>query len=132
MQQARKDRLRSRRPAEVAIERRQGGDRRATDRIPVEMWVEETTERELYFQRSGNLSEGGIFLENTIPHPVGTVVTLSFTLPGDSEAIRTQGEIVNAAEGKQLGMGIKFVGLDARQKQRLQGFITRHTRKVER
>src|SRR5437868_593711 len=120
MQQARKDRRRSSRSGNPANERRGGGDRRSSDRIAVEMWVEESTERELYFQRSANLSEGGIFLENTVPHPIGTVVNLQFTLPGDSEPMRAQGEIVNAAEGKQLGMGIKFIGLDSKQKQRLQ------------
>src|SRR5687767_3405723 len=113
MQQVRRDRRRSNRGGGgVSNERRRGGDRRATDRVPIEMWVEETTDRELYFQRSGNLSEGGIFLENTVPHPIGTLVNLMFTLPGDSDPIRIQGEIVNAAEGKQLGMGIKFVATD--------------------
>ena len=50
----------------MSLERRQGS------RVPVQIWVEEKTDRELYFQRSANLSTGGIYLENTIPHPVGT------------------------------------------------------------
>jgi uncharacterized protein (TIGR02266 family) len=132
MQQARKDRRRSSRSGNPANERRGGGDRRSSDRIAVEMWVEESTERELYFQRSANISEGGIFLENTVPHPVGTLVNLQFTLPGDSDAIRAQGEIVNAAEGRQLGMGIKFVSLDSKVRQRLQQFIAKHARKADR
>ena len=49
-------------------------ERRSGSRVPVQIWVEEKTERELYFQRSANLSLGGIYLENTIPHPVGTRV----------------------------------------------------------
>jgi uncharacterized protein (TIGR02266 family) len=132
MQQARKDRRRSSRSGNPANERRGGGDRRSSDRIAVEMWVEESTDRELYFQRSANLSEGGIFLENTVPHPLGTIVNLQFTLPGDSDAIRCQGEIVNPAEGKQLGMGIKFVSLDSKVRQRLQQFIAKHARKADR
>ena len=44
-------------------------------RVPVQIWVEEKTERELYFQRSANSRRAGIYLENTIPHPVGTRVT---------------------------------------------------------
>jgi len=52
----------------MTVERRHGA------RVPVQIWVEEKTERELYFQRSANISTGGIYLENTIPHPVGTLL----------------------------------------------------------
>ena len=60
-----------------------GEERRGAARIPVEMWVEETTGSERYFRRAGNLSRGGLRLEHTIPLPVGTSVNLTFTLPGD-------------------------------------------------
>jgi len=98
------------------------GDRRISSRIPVEMWVEESTERELYFQRSANISTGGIFLENTIPHPVGTLVSLTFTLPGDDTRLNVRGEIVNTQEG-ELGMGIKFVALDDTARDRIRKFV---------
>jgi uncharacterized protein (TIGR02266 family) len=98
-------------------------ERRESPRIPVEMWVEESTERELYFQRSGNLSIGGIFLENTIPHPKGTVVNLQFTLPGDTQPIRVRGEIVNAASSDELGMGIKFVDVAPDVERRIGEFV---------
>jgi len=100
-------------------------ERRESPRIPVEMWVEESTERELYFQRSANLSVGGIFLENTIPHPKGTVVNLQFTLPGDTSAIKVLGEIVNAAASDELGMGIKFVKVDPEDERRIREFVQR-------
>jgi uncharacterized protein (TIGR02266 family) len=101
------------------------GERRESPRIPVEMWVEESTERELYFQRSANLSVGGIYLENTIPHPKGTVVNLQFTLPGDSRPIKVRGEIVNAAAADELGMGIKFLEVDSQVEHRIAEFVTR-------
>jgi len=100
-------------------------ERRESPRIPVEMWVEESTERELYFQRSANLSTGGIFLENTIPHPKGTVVNLQFTLPGDATPIKVRGEIVNAATADELGMGIKFVEVDDETERRITEFVKR-------
>jgi uncharacterized protein (TIGR02266 family) len=99
------------------------GDRRIGPRIPVEMWVEEKSERELYFQRSANLSTGGIFLENTIPHPVGTVVSLSFTLPGEDLRLQVKGEIVNAVGQGDLGMGVKFVQLDDAARERIRAFV---------
>jgi uncharacterized protein (TIGR02266 family) len=101
-------------------------ERRSSVRIPVEMWVEESTERELYFQRGANISEGGIFLERTIPHPRGTVVTLQFTLPNDTSPVKVRGEIVNVGEASnELGMGVKFLDLAEGDRQRIQSFIER-------
>jgi uncharacterized protein (TIGR02266 family) len=101
-------------------------ERRSAVRIPVEMWVEESTERELYFQRGANISVGGIFLERTIPHARGTIVTLQFTLPNDTNPIKVRGEIVNVGEAtSELGMGIKFLDLADSDRQRIQIFIER-------
>ena len=72
------------------------GERRGQPRIPIEMWVEETTGSERYFRRAGNLSRGGLRLEHTIPLPVGTMVNLTFTLPGDKTPVAISGEIVSA------------------------------------
>jgi uncharacterized protein (TIGR02266 family) len=100
-------------------------DRRTGDRIPVQMWVEESGPDGMYFQRAANLSEGGIFLEKTIPHPVGTQVTLQFNLPDQAGPIRVQGEIVNAkAVDGELGMGLKFVDLPPDVAARIRRFVS--------
>ena len=105
-------------------------ERRCALRIPVEMWVEESTDRELYFQRGANISVGGIFLERTIPHPRGTVVSLQFTLPDDAEPVRVKGEIVNVGEAStDLGMGVKFVDLSDSDRRRIQDYIQRASQK---
>lgn len=105
---------------------RQGEERRSSERIPVEMWVEESTDRELYFQRGANISAGGIFLERTIPHAMGTIVSLRFTLPDDTVPIEVKGEIVNIGESAEdLGMGIKFVELKDEDSERIRAFIER-------
>ena len=103
-------------------------ERRNAVRVPVEMWVEESSERELYFQRSANLSIGGMFLENTVPHPVGTVINIRFTLPGDTVRIETKAQIVNAADSTDggLGMGLKFVELEPGVAERIRTFIANH------
>jgi len=104
----------------MTVERRQG------TRVPVQIWVEEKTDRELYFQRSANLSRGGIYLENTIPHPVGTRVTLRFTLPGDDEKLEVKAEVAAAIAGEEeFGMGLKFVDLGDAVAERLQKYIAR-------
>ncbi|MCU1277612.1 MAG: hypothetical protein JWM53_1158 [bacterium] len=104
----------------MSLERRQGS------RVPVQIWVEEKSERELYFQRSANLSIGGIYLENTIPHPVGTRVTLRFTLPGDDEKLEVRAEVAAAIAGEEeFGMGLKFIEIGDGVADRIQKYIAR-------
>lgn len=100
-------------------------ERRSSERVAVEMWVEESRNRETYFQRCKNLSVGGLFLDRTIPHPVGTIVSLRFSLPSDDTVIETKGEIVNAPEGTGLGMGIKFLGLTTEARAKIEAFVSR-------
>ena len=104
----------------MSTERRQG------NRVPVQIWVEEKTDRELYFQRSANLSSGGIYLENTIPHPVGTRVNLRFQLPGDADKIEVKAEVAAAIAGEEeFGMGLKFVELGDGVAEKIQQYIAR-------
>lgn len=102
----------------MADERRQG------ERFPIQVWVEESHGHTTYFQHSGNLSAGGIFLDQTIPHPVGTRVRLQFQLPGDAAPIRVRAEIVSALErAPRLGMGMKFLDLPPGLAARIDQFI---------
>lgn len=101
------------------------GERRGGPRIPVEMWVEETTGSERYFRRAGNLSKGGLRLEHTIPLPVGTRVNLTFTLPGDTTAVEVSGEIVSAAGPEELRMGVKFVDPSPSAQAQIDAFLAR-------
>jgi uncharacterized protein (TIGR02266 family) len=104
----------------MSLERRQGV------RVPMQIWVEEKSERELYFQRSANLSTGGIYLENTIPHPVGTRVNLRFSLPGDEEKFEVKAEVVGAIAGEEeFGMGLKFLDLSDSLAERIRQFVAR-------
>lgn len=96
-------------------------DRRESPRVTIELWVEESLEKELYFQRASNLSAGGLFLDGTLPHPPGTVVRLRFSLPGDPVPIETAGEIVNVPGGR--GMGLHFVDLADADRARILRFI---------
>ncbi|HVR03999.1 MAG TPA: PilZ domain-containing protein [Polyangia bacterium] len=101
------------------------GERREGPRIPIEMWVEETTESERYFRRAGNLSRGGLGLDHTIPLPLGTLVNLTFTLPGDSNAVRISGEIVSTAGLEELRMGVKFINITDDARSRIDAYLAR-------
>jgi len=98
-------------------------ERRGGPRVPIEMWVEETTGSERYFRRAGNLSRGGLRLEHTIPLPVGTTVNLTFTLPGDKAPVEVVGQIVSATPPEDLRMGVKFVELAAEAQARIDAFL---------
>jgi uncharacterized protein (TIGR02266 family) len=104
-------------------ERRQS-DRRSTMRAPLDLWVEEEKGgNELYFRRTGNVSTGGIYFEQSIPHALGTVVKLRFSLPGSEAVIEATGEIVNTPTEKDgLGMGLRFLELGAEDRASLEAF----------
>lgn len=88
---------------------RRSHDRRTAGRIPLDLWVEEEKGNELYFRRTGNVSLGGIYFEQTIPHALGTRVKLRFSLPGTTSVMEAAGEIVNTPQVKDgLGMGLRF------------------------
>lgn len=88
---------------------RRSHDRRSASRIPLDLWVEEEKGNELYFRRTGNVSLGGIYFEQTIPHALGTRVKLRFSLPGSTDVMEAAGEIVNTPQVKDgLGMGLRF------------------------
>jgi uncharacterized protein (TIGR02266 family) len=101
------------------------GDRREAARIPIEMWVEETTDSERYFRRAGNLSRGGLGLDHTIPLPLGTVVHLTFTLPGDSGPVSISGEIVSTAGPEELRMGVKFIDVSDEARGKIDAYLAR-------
>jgi len=89
------------------------------------MWVEDITDGSQVFRRAGNLSSGGIYLDQTIPIPVGVHVQLRFTLPGDDAAIIVTGEIVSISATESLGMGVKFLGLAGAEQQRIDAYLQR-------
>lgn len=101
------------------------GERRNGPRIPLEMWVEETTDHERYFRRAGNLSRGGLRLEHTIPLPLGTVVNLTFTLPGDDVPVNVAGQIVSNAGPDDLRMGVKFLNATQAAQGKIDAYLAR-------
>lgn len=93
---------------------RRSHDRRTAGRVPLDLWVEEEKGNELYFRRTGNVSLGGIYFEQTIPHALGTRVKLRFSLPGSTDVMEAAGEIVNTPQVKDgLGMGLRFTEISA-------------------
>ncbi len=81
----------------------------------------------LFYVYSQDVSIGGLFLASDIPVRLGTMMFLSFTLPGHKRPVRVTGEAVRVVDqdsGRPTGMGIRFVGLTALAKRRLEGFLS--------
>lgn len=105
-------------------DRRAGIDRRLAQRVPLELWMEEVSGDDVYFRRTGNVSEGGVFFDRAIPHALGTIVTLKFALPGDKEMVVARGEVVSSAGANDgLGMGVKFISVEGDGAKRIRSYI---------
>lgn len=88
-------------------------ERRAHRRLPVELWVDQQQGDVTYFQRSANLSAGGIYLPGTPPEHIGTRVNLRFTLPGEQQPVTVAAEVVGGdSDPEHLGMRLRFVDAD--------------------
>lgn len=89
-----------------------GSDHRASPRADITIWVEEHRPLGITFHHTGNISPTGVYFEGTLPHPLGTVVTLRFTLPNREAPIETQGEVVRSLlKQDRPGMAIRFTSL---------------------
>ncbi|MBI5494260.1 MAG: PilZ domain-containing protein [Deltaproteobacteria bacterium] len=109
-------------------ERRAGADRRKTERragvrAPIDLWMEEEHGEDLYFRRVGNLSLGGVYFENTIPHRPGTEVTLKFSVPGQERIIEAHALVVSAKDRAEFGMGLRFLSMHDKDRELLQTYI---------
>jgi hypothetical protein len=117
---------------EISSERRskprRTKERRDGPRIPLELWMEELAGDDVYFRRTGNVGEGGVFFDSAIPHERGTMLTLKFTLPGDKEMVVARGKVVNGMGSEsQLGMGVKFVSIEGDGAERIREHILKLT-----
>ena len=102
--------------------RRRGADRRAAERVPLEMWMEEVEKGHVALRRTGDVSAGGAYFERIVPHPLGTRIALRIPLPGQEQEVRVFGEVVNL-EKDGTGMGVKFTEFDGDGEQRLRDFL---------
>lgn len=76
-----------------------------------------------------NISRSGVFIKSEQPLPIGTRVTLKFTvIMDDLETIEGVGEVVrviDAAPGVQAGMGVVFISLTGYSRQLIERILVR-------
>jgi len=103
-------------------------ERRAHQRVNVEVEVGVYSESNFYTGFSADISAGGLFVATYELRPIGSPVNLEFTLPDGTE-IKVAGEVrwvkdpVDDDSDGSPGMGVKFEKLTADQLRALEEFV---------
>jgi len=90
---------------------------RRFDRAPLSLEVHYRTKGSFLVSYSLNLSKGGLFLETEDLHPVGTELTVRFSIPGAKHQIETQAKVMwvrraASSDGLPTGLGLQFDHLE--------------------
>jgi Tfp pilus assembly protein PilZ len=100
-------------------DRPEGGERRATLRLPTRMLVEFRSEGDLQDALIRNISRGGLFISTQIEPAVGTQLELLITI-GEGKQIVLPVEVASTripGPGSEIGIGCKFGRLTAQQQE---------------
>jgi uncharacterized protein (TIGR02266 family) len=104
------------------------GQRRAFERLNVEVEVDVWSDHNFYTGFSTNISEGGLFVATHVLKPVGTVLEIRFTLPSDPTWIVALADVrwvrtMNERSDAPPGLGMRFVRIDELALRRVSAFI---------
>lgn len=102
---------------------------RETERVVHEGDVEFTYQESQHLCPIGDLSKSGILLSTQLTMKPGSLIELSFVVPGYKKPIRITGEVVRSiTKGQdrpkeQLGIGVRFKHFHGDSKKRLESYI---------
>ena len=101
-------------------------ERRSFPRMPVEVDIGMYSESNFYAGLTQDISEGGLFVATQKILPLGTDVSVSFTLPGVPE-IKTDGQVtwIRQPIDGVPGMGIRFTRLTSDDQATIQRFVAK-------
>jgi uncharacterized protein (TIGR02266 family) len=97
--------------AKVSMQVDDAEERRRADRADLTIRVEYSTVDQIFSEFTRDINEGGLFIETDDPRPVGTEVSMQFTLPCAEIEVNTVGLVVRTSdgtEGRPAGMGVEF------------------------
>src|SRR5687767_4922651 len=104
--------------------RRKRPERRSARRVDVDLWVEQERGKEVCFRHVGDLSVGGVRLDQGLSYPVGTEVRLRLSLPGEARPIHVMAEVVAVrAVGSAAQTSLRFVDMHAEDRVRVNAFV---------
>jgi type IV pilus assembly protein PilZ len=106
-------------------ERRSGIDRRQHERVTVNWSVDYRASDTFLFAYISDISAMGIFVRTPRPEPPGTRLNLRFSPPG-GPALDLEAQVIwinppreDGEQGRQPGMGLKFVDLTPGQRDQI-------------
>jgi len=80
------------------------------------------------FSRVADISIGGMFIDlPRIPFPAGSRITTRFALRADEPQLALEAEVNYVQE--RIGMGVRFVSLEGRERERIAGFVEESLRR---
>ncbi|HEY5594205.1 MAG TPA: TIGR02266 family protein [Nitrospiria bacterium] len=73
---------------------------------------------------------GGLFIDTVSPLPIGTAVSLEFGLPGQSDLVNVDGQVVWVRpefdpKGFSPGMGVQFKKINEADREKIMQFVMR-------
>lgn len=89
-------------------------EQRQHERVPLKVAVNMGSASNFYAGITNNISEGGLFVATKSSPPMGTMVEMMLSLPGNSEPFRVEGEvrwICNSTSESEAGCGIRWTSL---------------------
>src|SRR5262249_48859862 len=101
---------------------------RVSARVPLQVGVDLTSDSNLFTGFSTNISEGGLFVATVNMLPVGTLVDLTRSLPGESRLciqgeVRWLREVNDRTPNVFPGFGVRFVNLFPSTAEALKRFV---------
>jgi len=96
-------------------------NRRANPRIPVAVPISFQAGGVIAGARTQDLGRGGVAIRTMEPLPLGTMIELTFRLPGSSRDITAEGRV--AWSDRRVGMGVQFEKLSSEAQQVLNAFV---------
>lgn len=106
-----------------------GVERREVTRVELCVGVGFLSDTNFYTGFTSNISEGGLFVATHMLQPVGSIITVTFALPGGAE-ITTRGIVrwvrdpSREDDSATPGMGVQFVGLREFDRARIRRFVS--------
>jgi len=112
----------------VLAEKRSSKENRACKRIALQTEVHMGSASNFYTGFTGNISEGGLFVATYSVFPIGTRISLEFSLPDEGPAIAVQGEVRWTSDPTpdgdgHVGLGLQFLDLAEEDRQRIEHFV---------
>lgn len=106
-------------------------NKRTTTRVSYEVNVDFESEDRFFTGLVRNISDGGLFVAVGAPPPVGTRLTIKFSVPGMETAVTIETEVrwIRPPSGRADlpgGMGLQFLNLPGTVETKINEFIKKH------